>query len=245
MSFWVATESGQTLSFKINEQRQQPGGNRLGGPLRYPHAILLWLKCNQDTLNRRLEKRIDSMLEGGLLREIRSFYNEHNPNKNSFNAGNNLYTKGVLQTIGFKEFIPYLEQFDAANDEQIEAYLKTNEFKMPTEDAVKVSGASGSETQLSVGLSTLNTCLDELKLVTRRYSKKQQKWINNRLLACNDRDVPDIYELDSSDVNQWQNNVYRRAVTIINSYLMGDYCEMEPLKKRIHPGADLKLLHNL
>ncbi|KAL9878645.1 tRNA dimethylallyltransferase [Glossina fuscipes] len=232
-------DSGQTLSFKINEQRQQPGGNRLGGPLRYPQAILLWLKCNQDILNRRLEKRIDSMLEGGLLREIRGFYNEHNPNKNLFNAGNNLYTKGVLQTIGFKEFIPYLEQFDAANDEQIEAYLKTNEYKMPTEGAMNVSAGGGSETQLPVGLSTLNTCLNELKLVTRRYSKKQQKWINNRLLACTDRDVPDIYELDTGDVNQWQNNVYRRAVTIIDCYLMGDYCEMKPLKKRIHPGAGL------
>lgn len=104
---------------------------------------------------------------------------------------------------------------------------------------MNVTAADGSETQLPVGLSTLNTCLNELKLVTRRYSKRQQKWINNRLLACHDRDVPDIYELDTSDVNQWQNNVHRRAVTIIDSYLMGDYCEMEPLKKRIHPGAGL------
>ena len=44
-----------------------------------------------------------------------------------------MYTKGVLQTIGFKEFIPYLEQFDAANDQKIEAYLQANAYKMPTE----------------------------------------------------------------------------------------------------------------
>lgn len=43
------------------------------------------------------------------------------------------YTKGVLQTIGFKEFIPYLEQFNAANDQKIETYLQANAYKMPTE----------------------------------------------------------------------------------------------------------------
>ena len=40
-------QTGQTLSAKLKEQREQPGGNRLGGPLRYPHTILFWLRCNQ------------------------------------------------------------------------------------------------------------------------------------------------------------------------------------------------------
>ena len=48
-------------------------------------------------------------------------------------CSSSMYTKGVLQTIGFKEFIPYLEQFDAANDQKIEAYLQANAYKMPTE----------------------------------------------------------------------------------------------------------------
>ena len=51
----------------------------------------------------------------------------------SFSCSSSMYTKGVLQTIGFKEFIPYLEQFDAANDQKIEAYLQANAYKMPTE----------------------------------------------------------------------------------------------------------------
>uniref|UniRef100_A0A1A9W246 C2H2-type domain-containing protein n=1 Tax=Glossina brevipalpis TaxID=37001 RepID=A0A1A9W246_9MUSC len=226
-------DSGQTLSFKIKEQRQQPGGSRLGGPLRYPHAILLWLRCNQDILNRRLDKRVDAMLEEGLLREIRTFYNEHNPNKSLLSADNSLYTKGVLQTIGFKEFIPYLEQFDAANDEQIETYLKANGYKMPTQAAI-----TGSVTQLPVGLNILNTCLNELKLVTQRYSKRQQKWINNRLLACKDRQVPDIYELDTSDVNYWKENIYKRAIsnycTICQRQFVGEYQWNLHLKSNKH-----------
>ncbi|KAM7349301.1 tRNA dimethylallyltransferase [Cochliomyia hominivorax] len=270
-------QTGQTLSSKLKEQRQQPGGNRLGGPLRYPHTILLWLRCNQDILNQRLDKRVDAMLEQGLLNEIRAFHNEHNVNKsvsgNTKTTGtpkttttttslpSSLYTKGVLQTIGFKEFIPYLEQFNAANDQKIETYLKANAYKMPTEEQFKtyagsinepnptlsnnadvsIAADAGNETKdhLPPGLDVLNSCLNELKLVTRRYSKKQIKWINNRFLASRDRQVPDLYELDTSDVSQWQQRVYEPAVTIIDCYRNGQICEIEPMKKRQHPGAGL------
>ncbi|XP_046802329.1 tRNA dimethylallyltransferase isoform X2 [Lucilia cuprina] len=259
-------QTGQTLSSKLNEQRQQPGGNRLGGPLRYPHTILLWLRCNQDVLNKRLDKRVDAMLEQGLLREIRAFHNEHNVNNSisgntcdttstsasvSSSSSSN-YTKGVLQTIGFKEFIPYLEQFNAANDQKIETYLQANAYKMPTEEQFKSYASSINEVHdaeavnlkvpkdhLPPGLDVLNSCLNELKLVTRRYSKKQIKWINNRFLASRDRQVPDLYELDTSDVGQWHERVYSPAVNIIDAYRNGQMCEIEPMQKRQHPGAGL------
>ncbi|XP_075155115.1 tRNA dimethylallyltransferase [Haematobia irritans] len=254
-------ESGQTLSSKLNEQRQQPGGNRLGGPLRYPHTILFWLRCNQEVLNTRLDKRVDAMLEQGLLREIRAFHNEHNVDNgiskpSSPSASGRDYTKGVLQTIGFKEFIPYLERFNAANDEKIDEYLRANAYKMPTEEHFKQYAGSRSEPpmsdilasnddtidprdQLPPGLDVLNSCLNELKLVTRRYSKKQQKWINNRFLASNDRKVPDLYELDTSDVSRWHECVYSPAVTVIDCYRSSQVCEIQPMTKRIHPGAGL------
>ncbi|XP_061389920.1 tRNA dimethylallyltransferase [Musca vetustissima] len=219
-------ETGQTLSSKLKEQRQQPGGNRLGGPLRYPHTILFWLRCNQDILNTRLDKRVDAMLEQGLLREIRAFHNEHNVNKSAE------YTKGVLQTIGYKEFVPYLERFNAENDDRIEEYLRKNSYQMPSEEKWK-------KYHLPPGLDVLNSCLNELKLVTRRYSKKQQKWINNRFLASRDRQVPDIYELDTSDVSRWRECVYTPAVTIIDCYRSSQVCEIQPMPKRTHPGAGL------
>ncbi|XP_073831243.1 tRNA dimethylallyltransferase [Musca autumnalis] len=243
-------ETGQTLSSKLKEQRQQPGGNRLGGPLRYPHTILFWLRCNQDILNTRLDKRVDAMLEQGLLREIRAFHNEHNVDKSAE------YTKGVLQTIGFKEFVPYLERFNAANDEKIEEYLRQNAYKMPSEEHFKeyagticceVTASESTTTNdtiypkdhLPPGLDVLNSCLNELKLVTRRYSKKQQKWINNRFLASRDRQVPDIYELDTSDVSRWHECVYSPAVTVIDCYRSSQVCEIQPMPKRTHPGAGL------
>ncbi|XP_032579285.1 tRNA dimethylallyltransferase [Drosophila sechellia] len=222
----VYQSTGQTLTQMLAEQRAQPGGNRLGGPLRYPHIVLLWLRCQQDVLNERLDSRVDGMLAQGLLPELRQFHNAHHATTVQ------AYTSGVLQTIGYKEFIPYLIQYDQQQDEKIEEYLKTHSYKLPGPEKLKEGG-------LPDGLELLRTCCEELKLVTRRYSKKQLKWINNRFLASKDRQVPDLYELDTSDVAAWQEAVYKRAETIIERYRNEEACEIQPMAKREHPGADL------
>lgn len=58
----------------LEEQREIPGGSNLGGPLRYDHVIMFWLICDQNTLNERLNKRVDAMVSQGLLTEIRHFH---------------------------------------------------------------------------------------------------------------------------------------------------------------------------
>ncbi|XP_017058334.1 tRNA dimethylallyltransferase [Drosophila ficusphila] len=222
----VYQETGQTLTEKLAEQRALPGGNRLGGPLRYPHIILLWLRCQQEVLNARLDSRVDGMLAQGLLRELRKFHNTHQATTVK------AYTSGVLQTIGYKEFVPYLMKFDEQQDDQIEEYLRNHSYKLPNQVELKEKG-------LPPGLDLLRSCCEELKLVTRRYSKKQLKWINNRFLASKDRQVPDLYELDTSDVSVWPEAVYQRAENIIESYRNEEKCKFEPMAKRDHPGADL------
>lgn len=218
--------TGQTLTKKLEDQRAQPGGNRLGGPLRYPHIILLWLRCQQEVLNARLDSRVDGMLAQGLIRELRQFHNAHHATTVQ------AYTSGVLQTIGYKEFVPYLLKYDQQQDEKIEEYLRNHNYKLPSQEELKEDG-------LPEGLDLLRNCCEELKLVTRRYSKKQLKWINNRFLASKDRQVPDLFELDTSDVAAWPEEVYQRAETIIESYRKDTLCEVKPMAKREHPGADL------
>ncbi|KAH8388254.1 hypothetical protein KR093_002022, partial [Drosophila rubida] len=225
----VYQSTGQTLTAKLLEQRQQPGGNRLGGPLRYPHIVLLWVRCQQDVLNERLDKRVDGMLQQGLLAELRQFHDSY--------TGVAAYTKGVLQTIGYKEFVPYLEKFNAQQDAKLETYLSANHYQLPNQEQL-LTLATVDE-QLADSLKLLSSCCEELKLVTRRYSKKQLKWINNRFLASKDRQVPALYELDTSDVAAWQEQVYKRAECIIESYRQAQICEIQPMEKRVHPGADL------
>ncbi|XP_017873785.1 PREDICTED: tRNA dimethylallyltransferase, mitochondrial isoform X2 [Drosophila arizonae] len=228
----VYQSTGKTLTEKLLEQRKQPGGNRLGGPLRYPHTILLWLRCQQDVLNERLDKRVDNMLQQGLLKELREFHNSY------ADVTLQAYTKGVLQTIGYKEFVPYLMKYDAQQDAKVEEYLSTHEYQLPTTEQLAAIETEDGE-QLAASLKALSSCCAELKLVTRRYSKKQLKWINNRFLASKDRQVPDLFELDTSDVSAWHENVYKRAECIIESYRQTQVCEIAPMAKRVHPGAEL------
>ncbi|XP_023163571.2 tRNA dimethylallyltransferase [Drosophila hydei] len=228
----VYQSTGQTLTEKLLEQRKQPGGNRLGGPLRYPHTILLWLRCQQDVLNERLDKRVDNMLQQGLLQELRQFHNSY------ADVTVQAYTKGVLQTIGYKEFVPYLLKYDAQQDLKLEEYLSAHQYQLPTAEQLAAMETEKAE-QLAASLKLLSSCCDELKLVTRRYSKKQLKWINNRFLASKDRQVPDLYELDTSIVSAWHENVYKRAECIIDSYCQAQICEIAPMAKRVHPGAEL------
>lgn len=229
----VYQSTGQTLTAKLLEQRQQPGGNRLGGPLRYPHTILLWLRCQQDVLNERLDKRVDGMLREGLLKELRQFHKTYS------DVTVQAYTKGVLQTIGYKEFVPYLMKYDEKQDTSLDAYLSAHQYQLPTKEQLEQLALETEGGNLCEALKLLGSCCAELKLVTRRYSKKQLKWINNRFLASKDRQVPDLYELDTSNVSAWHEAVFKRAECIIDSYRNGQTCEIEPMAKRVHPGADL------
>lgn len=60
--------------------------------------VVIWLSCNEKTLNERLDRRVDTMVEAGLLTEnlhfIEQYLNESNPDR------------GVWQAIGLKEFLP-------------------------------------------------------------------------------------------------------------------------------------------
>lgn len=73
------------------------------------------------------------------------------------------------------------------------------------------------------------SCLEELKLVTRRYSKQQQKWIRNRFLGSEFREIPFIYPLDTSDVSRWHEMVYEPAEKTILSYINGEKLQLVPL----------------
>jgi tRNA dimethylallyltransferase len=208
LEFYANTN--QPLSEIIQEQRNSVGGSTLGGPLRFEHIILFWLRCEQDILNQRLDSRVDSMVAQGMLREIRDFHNEF-----SSKIQNIDYTKGVLQIIGYKEFIPYLNKYDESYDDLIRNYL---------------NGDGQSTDGKPEGLICLEQCLDELKLVTRRYSKKQKKWISNRFLGNSSRLVPPLYKLDTSDPRNWDDIVYGPAEAIVESYMKGEESPLKPME---------------
>lgn len=132
------------------------------------------------------------------------------------------YEEGILQTIGFKEFIPYLERFDKQHDMLINRFVESPEM-----------------TEEPDGWKPLVSCLEELKMVTRRYSKTQLKWIRNRFLGSETREVPRIYPFDTSDVSQWKTLVSQPALETVASYINNEPIKLQPLEKLKRSGEGL------
>lgn len=132
------------------------------------------------------------------------------------------YEEGILQTIGFKEFIPYLEKYDTGHDTLINEFVEASE-SLPEPE----------------GYKSLLACLEELKLVTRRYSKRQQKWVRNRFLGSEIREIPQIYPLDTTDVSRWSELVYTPAEETILSYISEEEIKLQPMPKFRRRGEGL------
>lgn len=55
-------------------------------------------------------------------------------------------------------------------------------------------------------------------------------------LMCKMFQVPPIYELDTTDISKWDENVKNKAIAIIESFINGSPCEIKPLDPSIKEG---------
>ncbi|XP_063382751.1 tRNA dimethylallyltransferase [Cydia fagiglandana] len=198
---WLKT--GRRHSDILEEQKQREGCLRRPGA-----TIVLWLKCEQKVHDERLDKRVDGMLEQGLIDELLDFHQRHNKQRLKDGKPPD-YTRGIFQTLGFKEFHDYLML---------------------------------SEAERQGRHDLLQQSIVNMKIGTRRYARRQNKMVKGRFLEHPNREVPPIYELDTTDVSAWDTQVKEKAIDIIESYLNGTPCKYEPLtsetkeaKKDINP----------
>lgn len=71
------------------------------------------------------------------------------------------------------------------------------------------------------GVKLLEESIEQMKLATRKYARKQIKWIKNRFLRIRDRQVPSIFGLNATDLSQWDSSVLEPSISIVNHYLYG------------------------
>lgn len=199
-SLEVFKQHGVKHSELLKAQRTA-GGCGLGGPLRHPNSIVLWLRCDKKVLDERLEDRVDRMVANGLVQELLHFHRRYNQQRIKSNASAD-YTKGIFQSIGLKEFHAYL-----VSDEQ--------------------------EKRKKQGEELLKKGIEDLKLVTKRYARKQEKWVTNRIIRRSDRQVPPVYVLDSTNVDQWNSCVLEPAIAIIEAALRGEKPERTPFNETV------------
>ncbi|XP_071394794.1 tRNA dimethylallyltransferase [Centroberyx affinis] len=72
--------------------------------------------------------------------------------------------------------------------------------------------------------------IEALKIATRRYARKQNKWVRNRFLKRPGDDVPAVYGLDVTDVSRWEETVLKPALQILDSLSKGEQPAAEPIR---------------
>ncbi|XP_028368265.1 tRNA dimethylallyltransferase isoform X1 [Phyllostomus discolor] len=63
--------------------------------------------------------------------------------------------------------------------------------------------------------------IEALKQVTKRYARKQNRWVKNRFLSRPGPSVPPVYGLEVSDVSKWEESVLEPALEIVRSFIQG------------------------
>lgn len=214
----VYVDTGKTMSEYYAKQKMLSGSSELGGPLRYDNVIMFWLKCDQTKLDARIDARIDGMIAQGLIYEIRKCHNILRDYlvANNQNPDNLTTTKGMAQAIGFKELLPYLEKYrDELHDTEITEFILSH------------GGRSGKQIRFARvnrpdGLDLLESCLDDLRLHTKQYSKSQIKWVQNRIVKQKRQCVPPLYVLDTTNAETtWHDDVYTKAEHVVQSFFDG------------------------
>lgn len=190
ISISVLSQTGRKHSDLLSEQRNQVGGGQFGGPLRYENTLVIWVQCEQETLDDRsvhksiatficlvwppadlliprCDKRVDKMMERGMLKELDDYHAHYN----SVRGAPADYTVGIFQSIGFKEFHRYLTM-------------------------------TGEEKQSDEGKEALSAGVKQMKVATRQYSRRQAKWMRGRFLS-KWRATPPVYAVNSTKAEKW------------------------------------------
>ncbi|XP_062996067.1 tRNA dimethylallyltransferase isoform X2 [Elgaria multicarinata webbii] len=89
----------------------------------------------------------------------------------------------------------------------------------------------------------LDKGIQALKLVTKRYARKQNKWVRNRFLRRPGPNVPPVYGLEVSDLSRWEEEVLEPAIQIVESFSQGRRPPAEPFVMMHEPNEDTRSCH--
>ncbi|CAM4578766.1 unnamed protein product [Lepidochelys kempii] len=85
--------------------------------------------------------------------------------------------------------------------------------------------------------------IQALKLVTKRYARKQNKWVRNRFLRRPGPNVPPVYGLEVSDLSRWDENVLKPALQIVESVIQGQQPLADPVMMESEINEDKRSHH--
>ncbi|KAK5654789.1 hypothetical protein OQA88_6825 [Cercophora sp. LCS_1] len=155
------------------------------------NVLLFWLYGRRELLNERLNSRVDKMVQNGLLAETAEVYEWYQA---KVNAGKTVdRTKGIMQSIGFWQFEPYLRTLKETHDS-------------PELDKLKEAGVEGTKT------ATRRYAAYQVRWIAKKTLASLQE---EKLL---DR----LYVLDSTDVQKWGDAVAKKGVEVTSKFLCNE-----------------------
>ncbi|VUZ50681.1 unnamed protein product [Hymenolepis diminuta] len=158
-----------------------------------PDSLIFWLDADPEVLKSRLDERVSKMVSRGLVRELDDFLTMAArsllPDQSIVNSngsvseetkkaifqlanegllpsvGTEHWCRGILQSIGFKEFEGYLQ-------------------------------LSPAERESKQGRNMLDEAIEKMRTATRRYARRQVRWINNRFIRRPAAGGIPVYRID-------------------------------------------------
>lgn len=195
LEIWHNT--GKKSSDVYAEQEARKKNSSVSGTslVRY-NPLLFWLTAEKDVLRQRLNARVDTMLQQGLLQEVNMMRQLECDAKHKGVALDQ--TKGIWVSIGYKELRSWLDlseerthRTDNRNDEEVSKAL-----------------AEG---------------VDAIKAATRRYANVQEHWLRGRLAKTlkTTNMIDKLFVLDCTDVSAWDEKILSPSSDIVACFLRG------------------------
>ncbi|XP_022603072.1 tRNA dimethylallyltransferase, mitochondrial isoform X1 [Seriola dumerili] len=85
--------------------------------------------------------------------------------------------------------------------------------------------------------------IEAVKIATKRYARKQNKWVRNRFLKRPGDNVPAVYGLDATDVSRWEETVLNPALQILDSLSKGEEPKIPPIRVQEAGQKNKRSLH--
>eukprot|EP00268_Persea_americana_P030556 TRINITY_DN2958_c0_g1_i1.p1 TRINITY_DN2958_c0_g1~~TRINITY_DN2958_c0_g1_i1.p1 ORF type:complete len:272 (+),score=37.35 TRINITY_DN2958_c0_g1_i1:1160-1975(+) len=183
------------------------------------NCCFIWVDASLCALDRYVDKRVDSMIDAGLLNEV---YNIYNPNAD--------YTRGLKQAIGVREFEDFLGCY-LSNPETCYSCNNRNDHESSTKTGLPPTDACEklSKSNLKAILDSdnnklkilLSEAIDRLKANTRRLVRRQKRRLNRlRTFFGWDMHYIDATEAFLSNPgDSWTTRVVKPCVNIIEAFI--------------------------
>ncbi|GAO14483.1 uncharacterized protein UV8b_04274 [Ustilaginoidea virens] len=193
-SLEIFLQTGKPASqFYAEQEARKSALAKCDGATRQPwEKLLFWVYSDKEVLRDRLDKRVDEMCRAGLMDEVgelNSFKKDMEGKGESLDT-----TKGIFQSIGYKQFEPYLQALDEGADAK-----KVKQLNLAGLEDMKVATKQYANYQ--------NKWI-RLKLM-RRLQDEGVHAVN-----C-------LYLVDSTALSEFQKNVVEPAAEVTRLFLGG------------------------